>query len=104
MGTSTISNPPLTASNVDAIFFPTRPELKIGERRYSPNLQLKFTETATRTKSFQGAAELVKIWSGCSASSRNLARIVEEVGDELAAKRDAEVQDFTHHRRQAEGT
>jgi len=78
--------------------------LKIGERRYSPNLQLKFTETAARTKSFQQAEDLVAIWSGCSASSRNLARIVEEVGNELVAQRDATVEDFTHHRRQAEGT
>ena len=78
--------------------------MKLGERRYSPNLQLKFTETAARAKSFKQAADLVEIWSGCSASSRNLARIVEDVGDELVAERDALVQDFTHHRRQAEGT
>lgn len=104
MGMSPIWNPPLTASNVDAIFSPTRPELKIGERQYSPNLQFKFAETAARVKSFKQAADLVDIWSGCSPSSRNLTRIVEEAGDELVAQRDAEVEDFTHHRREAEGT
>lgn len=103
MGTSPIWNRPLIASNVDAIFSPTRLELKIGERQYSPNLQFKFTETAARSKSFKQAADLVDIWSGCSPSSRNLARIVEEAGDELVEERDALVDDFTHHRREAEG-
>jgi hypothetical protein len=77
--------------------------LKLGERRYSPEFQHKLAATAARTKSFAQTAALAKLWSGQSASSRNLGRVVEEAGAELAAKRDREVEDFTHHRRGPEG-
>ena len=54
-------------------------------------------------KSFAQAAVLIHVWSGQKVSSRNLGRVVEEVGGELVAQRDAAVDDFTHHRRHAEG-
>jgi hypothetical protein len=100
---STTTNRPPTASNVDAIFSPTRPELKLGERQYSPEFQHKLTETAARTKSFAQAATLAELWSGQSASSRNLSRVVEEAAAELVEQRDRTVDDFTHHRRGPEG-
>ena len=77
--------------------------MKLDEREYSPELQRKLAETATRSKSFVSAAELARIWSGVAISSRQLGRVVEALGAELVAKRDAEVEAFTHHRRQAEG-
>lgn len=103
MGRSNTSNLPLTASLVGAIFFPQRPQLHLGERQSSPDLQRKITETATRTKSFESAANLIEIWSDRPVASRTVAAIAEEVGQELSGKRDAEVDDFTHHRRHAEG-
>lgn len=48
-------------------------------------------------------AEMARIWSGVAISSRHGGRVVEVVGEELVAKRDAEVEDFTHHRRGPEG-
>ena len=75
----------------------------MGERSYSPDYLGKLVETATRVKSFAQAAVLIQVWSGQTVSSRNLGRIVEEVGDEFVRQRDAAVDDFTHHRRHAEG-
>ena len=103
MGRSNTSNRLPTASIADAIFFPTRPELRLGERAYSPDFQQRLTETAARTKSFQQASAIATIWSGQAVSSRNLGRVAEEVGRELVDQRDAEVDDFTHHRRGPEG-
>lgn len=78
--------------------------MRLGERAYSPDLQYKLTETATRTRSFDQASIVAELWCGQRVSSRNLGRVVEEVGGELVAQRDAAVDDFTHHRRKAEGT
>lgn len=78
--------------------------MQLGERTYSPDLQHKLTETATRTRSFAQAAVIAELWCGQGVSSRHLGRIAEEVGAELVAQRDAAVDDFTHHRRDAEGT
>jgi hypothetical protein len=103
MDPSNTSNPLPTASNVDAIFSPTRPQLQLGEREYSPDFQHKLTETATRAKSFAQASVIAEAWCGQSVSSRNLGRVVEEVGHELILQRDALVDDFKHHRRDAEG-
>jgi hypothetical protein len=75
----------------------------LDERHGSPELQRKLTETAARVKSFAVAAMIATLWSEQPVCSRTVARIAEEVGDELVAKRDALVDDFTHHRRQAEG-
>ena len=77
--------------------------MQLGERRYSPDFQRKFTETATRTKSFAQAAIVSGIWSEQKITPRTVARIAEEAGLELVQTRDAEVDDFTHHRRRAEG-
>jgi hypothetical protein len=55
-----------------------------------------------RTASFVQAQEVAWIWNGPPLSPRHLGRIVEAVGQELEARRDAEVDDFTHHRREPE--
>jgi len=77
--------------------------LRLDERQYSPDLQAKLIETSLRTTSFAQAQELTMIWGGPAISSRHLGRVVEAIGDELLEKRDAEVEDFTHHRRGPEG-
>lgn len=102
-GRSITSNRLPIASPAGAIFFPQRPQLQLDERQYSPDFQRKITETATRAKSFDRAATISKIWSEQTIASRTVARIAEEVGHERTVTRDAEVDDFTHHRRQAEG-
>ena len=75
----------------------------MDERHASPELQRKFTETAARVKSFAAAAAIAELWSEQPVCPRTVARIAEEVGRELVAERDALVDDFTHHRRHAEG-
>ena len=44
------------------------------------------------------------MWSDQTVCARTLARIAAEVGGEWVDRRDAEVDDFTHHRRTPEGT
>jgi hypothetical protein len=89
---------------VVAIFFPQRPALHLGERQYSPELQRKMVETDARVKSFAMTQVVTAIWCEQKLSSRNIGRVVEEVGHELATLRNQEVDDFVHHRRQPEGT
>lgn len=75
----------------------------MNERCYSFELQRKLTETAACVKSFRVAAAIAELWSEQPICCRTVARIAEEVGDELVAQRNALVDDFTHHRVQAEG-
>jgi hypothetical protein len=91
------------ASFVDAIFFPQRPQLHLDERCYSPELQRKLTETAARVKSFVSAATLAELWSDQPVCARTVAWIAEQIGNELVVQRNAQVDDFTHHRRHADG-
>jgi hypothetical protein len=103
MDPSSISNPPLTASPVGAIFFPQRPQLHLGDREFSPDFQRKILETVTRTTSYAAATGLIKIWSEQTLCSRTVNRLTDEIGAELVAERNATVDDFTHHRRQPAG-
>jgi hypothetical protein len=77
--------------------------LKLDERQFSPDLQRRLVETSAYTKSFRLTAKLAQVWTEQAFSGRHIGRITEEVGEELAAARDAEVDDFVHHRREAEG-
>lgn len=88
---------------VVAIFFPQRPALHLGERQYSPELQRKLVETDARVKSFAMTQVVTAIWCEQTLSSRHIGRVVEEVGHELVAQRDQEVEDFVHHRQHPEG-
>jgi hypothetical protein len=47
--------------------------------------------------------EVTRIWGGPPIASRHLGRVAEAIGRELVDQRDAEVDDFTHHRRKPEG-
>jgi hypothetical protein len=90
-------------SSVDAIFSPQRPRLQLNDRKYSPELQRKLSETAALTHSFDGAARVSALWCDFSLCHRTVSRVVEEIGAELVAKRNQTVDDFTHHRQQPEG-
>ena len=77
--------------------------LSLDERQYSPDLQRRLAETTRFTKSFEQAAALARVWAEVTLSSRQVGRIVEAIGAELVERRDAEVEDFVHHRRGPEG-
>jgi hypothetical protein len=66
-------------------------------------MQRRLAETAAHTKSFEGAMRVSALWCGLQLCGKTVMRVVEEIGAELVAKRNAEVEDFTHHRREAEG-
>lgn len=46
---------------------------------------------------------MARVWSEVSLSPRQVGRVVEAIGTELVEERDAEVDDFLHHRRQPGG-
>ena len=91
-------NPPATVKPADAIFFPGRPNLRLDERQYSPELQRKLVETAAHTKSFVLAAKMAQVWSGQAFSERQIGRLTEAIGQELVEQRDAAADDWVHHR------
>jgi hypothetical protein len=60
----------------------------------------KFVETAGHVKSFELAAHLVKLNAEIEISGRHLNRLLEMIGAELAARRDQQMENYVHHRRQ----
>lgn len=74
--------------------------LKLDERQFSPDLQRRLVETCAHTKSFRLAAKMAQVWSDQAFSERHIGRLTEAIGEELAEARDAEVDDFVHHRRE----
>jgi hypothetical protein len=50
-------------------------------------------------KSHNKAAKILEVLDGLSISGRHVNRLAEEIGLEMAAKRDQEVEDYVHHRR-----
>ena len=77
--------------------------MRLDERSYSPDLLRRLAEATPASKSFEQAAATAKCWTDQTLSARHVGRVVEELGAELAAERDAEVDDFVHHRRGPEG-
>ena len=78
--------------------------MRLDERRYSPDLQRRLAETAAAAQSFEQAAATAKGWADVTLSPRHLGRVVEAIGAELVGERDAEVEEFVHHRRGPEGS
>jgi hypothetical protein len=93
-------NPSATARPVGGIFFPQRLHLKLDSHAYSPKVLHKFMTTAGHVKSFELAAQLVKLNAEIEISGRHLNRLVEMIGVELAACRDQQTGNYVHHRRQ----
>jgi hypothetical protein len=56
-------------------------------------------EAGGELKSFAAAARVLKSLAGITISAQHVRRLTEEVGRELAARRDREVEDYVHHRR-----
>jgi hypothetical protein len=81
------------------IFFPQRPPLKLGTHGYSPSVLNKIIQAAGEVKSHQVAAKVLCVVGEITISGRHVNRLTEEIGAELAEKRDRETEDYVHHRR-----
>jgi hypothetical protein len=85
-------NPGVAARHAAEIFFPQRPSLRLTSHNHSPSIQRKILYASAREPSFQGAAEALKELAEVTLSSRNLSRIAHEVGQQLQAQRDQDVE------------
>jgi len=56
--------------------------------------------TAAQVKSHELASDVLKLVGEFSISGRHINRLTEEIGTEMAAKRDQATEDYVHHRRQ----
>lgn len=73
--------------------------MKLGTHAYSPSVLNKIVQAAGQVKSHEMAARVLKIVGEITISGRHVNRLTEEIGTELAAKRDRETEDHVHHRR-----
>jgi hypothetical protein len=74
--------------------------LKLNEHGYSPTTLCHIVYATAEVKSHNKAAKLLNVLDDLSISGRHVNRLAEEMGLEMAAQRDREVEDFVHHRRQ----
>src|SRR5271155_1195405 len=88
------------ARPVVGIFFPQRPLLKLDTHGYSPSLLHKIVGAAGQVKSHELASNVLELIGDIEISGRHINRLCEEIGRELAEKRDRETEDYLHHRRQ----
>jgi hypothetical protein len=87
-------NPSVTARLVAGIFFPQRPGLRLTPHNYSPSVLGKIVRSCVREPSFEGATEALDDLAELTISSRQASRIAHEVGQELQAQRDDNVEQF----------
>jgi hypothetical protein len=73
--------------------------LKLGTHGYSPSALQKIVQAAGEVKSHQVAAKVLGVVGEIAISGRHVNRLTEEIGLELAAKRDRQTEDYVHHRR-----
>lgn len=78
-----------TARRVAAIFFPQRPVLKLDGHGYSPTILHRILHIASVTSAFEVAETALKIVGEIAISARQINNLVSEVGQDLAADRDA---------------
>jgi hypothetical protein len=81
-------------------FFPQRPLLKLDEHGYSPTTLYRILYATAEVKSHHKAAKILNVLDDLSISGRHVNRLAEEIGLEMAARRDRQTEDFVHHRRQ----
>ncbi len=74
--------------------------LKLDGHSYSPTAIYHILYATAEVKSHHKAAKLLDVLDDLSISGRQVNRLAEEVGLQMAAQRDREVEDFVHHRRQ----
>ncbi len=73
--------------------------LKLDEHGYSPTTLCHIVYATAEVKSHHKAAKLLEVLDDLSISGRHVNRLAEEIGLEMAAQRDDQVEDFVHHRR-----
>lgn len=74
--------------------------LKLDEHGYSPTTLHHILYATAEVKSHNKAAKLLDVLDDLSISGRHVNRLAEEIGLEMAAQRDRQVEDYVHHRRQ----
>jgi hypothetical protein len=74
--------------------------LKLDEHGYSPTAMYHIMYATAEVKSHKKAAKLLDVLDDLPICGRHVNRLAEEIGLEMAAQRDREVEDFVHHRRQ----
>jgi len=74
--------------------------LKLDEHGYSPTTIYHILYATAEVKSHNKAAKMLDVLDDLPISGRHVNRLAEEIGLEMAAQRDREVEDFVHHRRQ----
>src|SRR6476660_6625795 len=99
MASSSTTNPRPAARTVAGTFSPQRPTLGPTSHAYSPRATRKIVEAGGELKSFAAATRVLKNLAGITISAQHVRRSTEEVGGELARRRDREVEDYVHHRR-----
>lgn len=77
------------APSVEGLFSPLRERLGFDARELTPILVQRITIAAAETRSFKRAAIVMQEVGGQSVSAKSVERIVHEVGDELARRRDS---------------
>jgi hypothetical protein len=73
--------------------------LRLNSHAYSPRAIKKIVEAGGPLKSFAAASRVLKNLAGITISAQHTRRLTEEVGRELALRRDREVDNYVHHRR-----
>jgi len=74
--------------------------LKLDEHGYSPTTLFRILYATAEVKSHNKAAKLLDVLDDVAISGRHVNRLAEEIGLEMAAARDRDVENFVHHRRQ----
>lgn len=85
-----------TARRVAGIFFPQRPVLKLDGHGYSPTILHRILHIASVTSAFEVAETALKVVGEISISARQINNLVNEVGQELAADRDARTAQYVN--------
>lgn len=73
--------------------------MKLDTHGYSPTVLDQILYAAAEVKSHNKAAKILAKLADLSISGRHVNRLAEQIGLEMAAKRDREVEDYVHHRR-----
>jgi hypothetical protein len=87
-------NPNATARLAAGIFFPQRMGLRLTSHNYSPSVLGKIVRSAAGEPSFQGASRVLEDLAEITISPRQTDRIAHEVGEQLEAQRDQQVEQF----------
>jgi hypothetical protein len=85
-----------TARRVAGIFFPQRPVLKLDGHGYSPTILHRILHIASVTSAFEVAQTALKVVGEISISARQINNLVNEVGQDLAADRDARTAQYVN--------